>query len=320
MKNKISIIIANWNGEKWLNKCLTSLSNQTYEKIEIIIVDNASLDNSISYIKSNFPNVKIIKNKQNLGFSKANNLGVKASHGEYILMLNNDTWVEKDFVEKLVNFYKKNNYSVISPVEKRYFTKQAVEYCPTVDISGSHVYLPLINKTKKLFFLPGICLFFSKAIYLETKGLDNDFFMYFEDVDWFWRLNLFGKTFSYVNNVFVYHVGAGGAGYGIRYNTFLWRNQNILQMLIKNYSFPVLVLVLFLYFVQNIIEIIFFLLIFKPRIANSYVKGWQFNMLNFKRTLKKRKWVQEHRKISDLEIFKKMYFGSGKLLLLKHYL
>jgi hypothetical protein len=115
-------------------------------------------------------------------------------------------------------------------------------------------------------------------------------------------------------------VGAGGAGYGIRYKIFLWRNQNILQMLIKNYSFPFLILFLPLYLIQNIIEALFFLLIFKPQISNSYLKGWGFNILNLARTLKKRKWVQEHRKINDLEILKKMYFGSGKLLLLKNYL
>jgi len=318
-KNLISVIIINWNGKKWLEKCLTSLTNQTYKNLEILVVDNASVDNSIESINKKFPKVKIIKNKKNLGFSTGNNIGIKASLGEYIVLLNNDTWVEKDFLEKLIGFYKKNNYSVISPIEKRYFTKQTVAYSPTIDITGSHVYLPPINKTKKMFFLPGICLFFSKIVYMETKGLDNDFYMYFEDVDWFWRLSLLRQTFSYVDNVFVRHVGAGGAGYGVRYNMFLWRNKNILQMLIKNYSSAVLTIVLPLYFVQNLAEMLFCIIILKPKIAYSYIEGWIFNLTNIKKTLKKRRWIQKNRLISDLEIIKKMYFGSGKFLLLKNY-
>lgn len=319
MKNKVSIIIPNFNGKKWLKKCLTTLSHQTYSDIEIIVVDNGSTDDSTQFIKDKFPKVRIIFNKKNLGFAKANNQGIKSSIGKYILLINSDTWVEKDLVTTFLNFYKKNDYSVVSAIERKYDNKISVAYNPTIDITGSHVYLYPIRKKEKLFYFAGVCLFFSKEIYLTTKGLDNDFFMYFEDTDWFWRLALLNKKISYVNDAFVYHKGAGGAGYGIRYNTFLWRNQNILQMLIKNYSVPMLLVSLPLYFTQNLVEILFFLLILKPKIAYSYLEGWWFNFKYLPRTLRKRKWVQKHRKISDLQVMRKMYIGSGKLLLLINY-
>jgi len=166
---------------------------------------------------------------------------------------------------------------------------------------------------KPPFYLSGVCLFFSKKLYFKTKGMDNNFFMYFEEVDWFWRLNLLNKKFSYVKDAYIYHYGSGSTGKGIKYLLFLWRNQNTLQMLLKNYEWFNLLWILPIYIIQNIIEIIFFLIILRPKIAFSYLEGWAFNIKNFSRTMKKRKWVQKNRLNSDWTIIKKMYFGFGKI-------
>jgi len=120
------------------------------------------------------------------------------------------------------------------------------------------------------------------------------------------------KTFSHIPNVNVYHHGAGSTGAGIKYLSFLWRNQNTLQILLKNYSIITLFLILPIYFIQNILESIFFLLILKPQISLSYLQGWYFNIKYLRRTLAERKWVQNNRRISDLEVMKKMYIGSAK--------
>src|SRR4030042_5307912 len=105
------------------------------------------------------------------------------------------------------------------------------------------------------FYLSGVCLFFTKKFYWQTKGLDDDFFMYGEDWDWFWRLRLFDKKIFQINGLKVYHAGAGSTGSGIKYLSFLWRNQNSLQMLLKNYRWFNLLWVLPIYFIQNIFEI-----------------------------------------------------------------
>ena len=83
----ISIIIVNWNGKKWLRKCLDSLTKQTYKNYEIIFVDNASYDGSVKFIKENYPFAKIIVNSKNLGFAGGNNIGFRMSKGEFILLL-----------------------------------------------------------------------------------------------------------------------------------------------------------------------------------------------------------------------------------------
>ena len=319
-KEFVSAIIVNWNGKKWLKKCLDSLESQSYKKIEIVFVDNASYDGSVQFVKQKFPKIKIIESKKNLGLTKGINLGIAESKGEYLLLINNDAWVGKDFIKSLYEFYIKKDFAVIAPRERRYDKSQDFKCNTTIDISGSPAYFtPTYSSPDKTFYL-SVCFFVSKKEYLYSGGLDTDFFMYFEDVDWFWRLSLFGKKFTYIKDVFIYHAGAGSTGSGIKYNTFLWRNQNSLQMLIKNYSLSMLLLVLPMYLLQNIFEILFFMLLLKPKIALSYIQGWVFNIRNLRRTIRKRRKIQNRRVVEDPEIIKKMYPGFGKLIFLRNYL
>lgn len=314
MKIKVSVIIVNWNGEKWLKKCLDSLFGQKYRNFELIIVDNASEDNSVEYIKEHYPGVTIIRNKENYGFAKGNNIGIIKAKGKYIVLINNDTWVENDFISKLVKFYEGNKFDVIAPREAKYNGEKHKPYVSRIDIFGHPIY-SFGDKyaNEESFYLTGSCLFFPKKLFEETKGFDDNFFMYNEEVDWFWRLNLLKKKYTYIDDVFVYHASGGGTGIGIKYKTFLWRNQNTLQMLLKNYSWISLLWVIPVYLLLNFIEIIFFIIILKPELAISYFEGWWFNIININKVLTKRKWVQKNRITDDISIMKKMYLGFGKL-------
>lgn len=153
---------------------------------------------------------------------------------------------------------------------------------------------------------------FKKSLYEETGGLDDGFFMYFEEIDWFWRLHLLDKKTCGLSGITVHHAGSGSTGGGLRYLSFLWRNQNSLQMLLKNYSWWNLLWVLPSYLAVNLVEIAFFLIIGKPMIAWSYIEGWIFNFRRIGATLHKRKWVQENRKMSDGVIMRRMHSGFGK--------
>lgn len=314
----VSVVIVNWNGKKWLKKCLDSINKQTYKNIETIIVDNASADGSVEYIKNNYPKVKLILNNQNLGYSRAVNIGINKSKGTYLLLLNNDVWVEKKFVEKLYEFYKNENYCVISPIVKGYTGKKTKINLPNIDPTGSPAYFYPLSRKDKVFYLSS-CYFCSKDNYIKTLGFDNDYFAYYEDVDWFWRIALLGKSISYADQIYVYHEGAGSIGKGIKYKMFLWRNQNALQTILKNYSAATLIFILPLYVIQNLFEIIFCLVILRPQLAYSYIQGWWFNVKNYKKIKKKRDWIQKRRVINDLEILKRMYLGPAKLMMLINY-
>lgn len=318
-KIKVSVFTVNWNGKKWLKKYLDSVEKQTYVNIENIVVDNNSTDDSVDFIKKYYPKVKLVENKKNYGLAKATQIGVRNSTGEFVLFINNDTWFDKNLIKKMIEFYNNNDYTVISAEEKRYFDNKKFKCNTTIDPTGSPAYyIPTYSKQNKIFYLT-VCFLCKKEDFIATKGTDEDFFMYYEDVDWFWRLTLLGKKFKVVKDCEIHHAGAGSTGSGIKYDFFLWRNQNALQSLLKNYSLVSLIFFLPLYVFQNVMEMIFFILILKPKIAYSYIEGWKFNAIYLKRTLKKRRWIQENRVVSDIEVFKKMYLGPAKLIALANY-
>ena len=99
----VSVIIVNYNGKHYLKKCISSLSAQSYPAIEVIFVDNGSSDGSTEYVRKEFPSVKIIESKKNLGFAKGNNKGIKEARSELIATLNNDTQVSSRWLEELVS-------------------------------------------------------------------------------------------------------------------------------------------------------------------------------------------------------------------------
>lgn len=316
MNDRVSIVIVNWNGKKWLARCLDSLLAQTYKQLEIVFVDNASTDGSATWVKETYPTITIVQNEHNVGFAGGNNSGIKQSNGDYIVLLNTDAWVEPTFIEKIMNRYHELGVDVLAPQQTGYDEKSvdsAELY--SIDPLGYGLALDPEKDRAHFFFGTGACLLFSKKVYEETGGLDNDFFMYHEEIDWFWRLHLLQKKTIQVHDIFFHHA-EGGSSIDVsklKYKTFLWRNENILQMLLKNYSWWTLCIMLPIYFIQNLIEILFFLILGKWKIAGSYVLGWVFNIKHLPRTLRKRHKIQAARKVSDIVILKRMYWTLSKV-------
>jgi GT2 family glycosyltransferase len=309
IQNKISVIIINYNGTKWIRKCLDSVLAQTYRNIQIVVVDNDSKDDSNDIIKKEYPDVLLYEMGKNTGFATAVNKGVELSKGSLVLLFNLDAWIDPTMVENLLKEKHEKNLDVVAPVEYGYEGQQlAKNYTTMIDPLGHTV----VGEGLRQFYLTGACILFEKDLYLKTHGLDNNFFMYSEEVDWFWRLHLQGKKIAYSKTEKIYHKGAGTTGAGIKYNTFLWRNQNTLQMLLKNYRWYNLLWVLPIYLTINVVEMVFFLILRKPKISLSYLQGLWFNVIHLPRTLKGRKLVQSERKTTDLYVMSHMYRGFGK--------
>lgn len=308
----ISVVIVNWNGRKWLSKCLSSLLAQTYQSLEIILVDNGSTDGSLSMIASNFPQVKIVAQKKNYGFAAGNAAGIKKARGSLILLLNNDTWVDTSFVSQMHQFFKSHSYDVIGPREVGYGEAEDVAaHRLTIDVLGhpvqayEHVY-------KSHFYLLGMCMLFRKQLYMETGGFDTTFFMYCEDVDWCWRLHLLGKRLYYVPEIVVHHINATALP---RYSSrvFYLRNYNTLRMLLKNYSLLSLIWVLPLYVLQNIFEMLGLLFLLRPHLIGTYLHAYYGVIGSLPSLLSDRRMVQSNRIVPDRELFALMYHGVGKL-------
>lgn len=316
IKEQISVIVLNYNGVSFLNKCFTSIFKQDYPNVEIILVDNASTDNSVAYVSKHFPKVKIIRNKVGLGFAGGNMVGVKAATSQKVLLVSNDTWLPKDLITKLSAYFNAHDLKVVAPHQGSYDGKKNIPAATLLDPLGHHAYLP--GNTQKPFYLTGVCLFCEKDFYLETKGMDPDFFLYIEDADWFWRIQLFGYSFDYVPDAFIFHSGAGSSGGHnnkiLKTPIFMMRNRNTLYMFLKNYSLILLIVVLPIYILINLCEILFFLVLGKFSIVKAYFQSWIEVMRNWNTTMEKRKWIQKRRVVSDITILQRMYKKPAKLI------
>lgn len=209
----ISIIILNWNGKHHLEECLSSVLKQTYKDYEVIVVDNGSTDGSQEYISSRFPSVSLICNDQNYGFCKGNNIGIKASKGEYIVLLNNDTVVEQDWLQQLYE-------CMISDIDVGFCTSKLLSYSKRnlLDAAGDGYsicgagykrgHLEDAAKYDIDEYVFGACA--GAAMYkremLDKIGLlDEDFFVAYEDSDLSFRAQLAGYKCKYASKAKVYH-------------------------------------------------------------------------------------------------------------------
>ena len=245
-KGLVSVIIPNWNGIKTIGRCLESVFNQTYPEIEVIVADNNSQDNSVEFIEKNFPRVHLVKNKENKGFPGGNNSAFKVAKGEYYMMLNNDTEMDKYCIEKcLTSINQDERYGACAT--KFLLDKKR----DTVDAAGIAVYKDGLsigrgrmekavnyNKKEEVFFASdGACLY--KKELIDDIGLyDEDFFCYAEETDMGWRAQLRGWRCIYEPEAVVYHCHSASTGTYSPFKAFLVE-RNRLWVAFKNFPLPI---------------------------------------------------------------------------------
>lgn len=236
----LSIIIVSFNTSNLLVSCLNKVSQtlrcaKLLSDSEIIIVDNNSEDNSVEAIKKNFPQIKIIQNKENLGFARANNQGIKISQGKFILFLNSDTELEEESLSKMVRvFSEDSNIGVLGArlvnqdlsiqpsvgfiphLVKVFYWMFFVDDIPILNnlLKPYHVQNPQFYlKKQNVDWVSGACLLIRKKV-LEKVGLfDENIFMYAEEVELCYRVRLSGFSVLYYPDATVLHYkGESGIG------------------------------------------------------------------------------------------------------------
>ena len=214
----IAIILVNWKNYDDTKNCLKSLYLSNNTSFNIILIDNESKEKSASKLKESFPHITILPQETNLGFTGANNLGIKyglALGAEYIMLLNNDTIVPKNFMPPLLTTRRSN--SQIAAVQPKIMFADK----PDKIWSGGGIYNSLIastttigydqldtekyNKPTYLDWLTGCCILIKAEIISEVGLLNNHFFAYYEDVDWSLRIRKLGYLLAYNPSVPIYH-------------------------------------------------------------------------------------------------------------------
>lgn len=330
MTTEISIIIVNFNAEPYLRPCLDSVINQGGEnETEIIVVDNHSQDESITILRREYPQVTLLENLANLGFAKACNQAARIAQGRYLFFLNPDTKLAPDCLKTLLHLAKDQTGQdfILIPQQVSYDGTRFVSQGLAVDIFGypNTAYSPDgARLVRPIFYADGAALFLPTATFVKLGMFDENYFMYQEDIDLSWKAHLMQVPLIPVKEAIVHHkVGAiagGGSEKEKSYTTsYLRRYQvekNLLSNLIKNYSLPSLAWILPLYFFLNLLEFFLFLLLLKPKTSFVYPQAYWRNLKKLASILKKRKWIQKQRLVSDRAILAKMVKIPSKFFLL----
>lgn len=338
----VSIIILNLNGKHIIHHCLDSLRKVNYpkDKTEIIVVDNGSKDGSADFVKSNYPEVILLKNNENLGFSAPNNAAAKKAKGEYLVFVNNDMRVEKNWLSRLVEGIT---------------TKEGAATCSskilswdgnTIDHGGSDsdVFMNArldgyrkesksnsFNQFKEILFPSGGSMIVEKELFLEVGGFDDDFFAFYEDVDLGIRLKILGYKSYFVPDSVAYHMHSATAKKIPIEKLRVLQLRNILWVILKNYSAenlgkyfaPAMLLSLKRTFDDCggfELQKYDFWKINSPKkkkiplhlmnknefLLFSDLIGYNDILLKWDKFMGKRKWIQKRRKCGDEEIFSMM--------------
>lgn len=213
---KVSIIILNWNGLNDTIECLESVRKIDYPNYEIVVVDNGSTDGSAEGIKRLFPEITLIRNKENLGYAGGNNVGIRyalKSEADYIFLLNNDTIVRNETILNLVQFFEKEHeYALASPLIFNYFKPAEIEsYGSYVNPDTGRV--KLLSSRQQYNCLSGAALMVRCDSIKNVGLLDERFFLYYEDTDWCFRFSERKYKFAIVETSVVLHKhGSSGGG------------------------------------------------------------------------------------------------------------
>ncbi|MBN2522827.1 MAG: glycosyltransferase family 2 protein [Bacteroidales bacterium] len=246
----VAVVILNWNGKKFLETFLQSVVNYSYDgKSKVYIVDNHSTDDSLDYVRLNFPDVEIIEFDVNHGFAKGYALSLPEINAKYYMLLNSDVEVTKNWLNPLVDLFEKDpSIAAAMPKIKSYTRKDHFEYAGAgggfIDKFGYPFCQGRIlteiekdtgqyNKCREIFWASGACMFLRSEVYRKAGGLDVDFFAHMEEIDLCWRIKRLGYKIYYCPESQVYHVG-GGTLPNDNPRKLYYNYRNSLYLLIKN--------------------------------------------------------------------------------------
>ena len=252
LKKNTAIVLLNWNGKDWLSRFLPNLVRYS-EGCHIILADNCSTDTSVAYVRSHYPTIEIIQNKQNGGFAKGYNDALNELKGrfDYYALVNTDIEVTEGWIETLLNeLVKDKSIGGIQPKIRSFHEREKFEYAGAAGGFLDKTYYPFCrgrifdhlevdngqyDQDTTVFWVSGACFLIRSELFHELNGFDEQFFAHMEEIDLCWRAQKLGYRFKAVSKAMVYHVGGGTLAYGNPKKTFL-NFRNSLMMIHKNHN------------------------------------------------------------------------------------
>lgn len=297
MSALVTIVTINYNQLSLTCQLLDSLRKVTYPSVEIIVVDNNSVEDPTPILSKNYPEVKLILSKENLGFAGGNNLGIKSSRGEYVLFLNNDTEVDPGFLEPMVNLFKTNPHAGAASSKILYYNSGE-----TIQYVGSTRIDPFTGRSKRLGYLEkdngqydtvketdlahGAAMMVPRRVIDKIGMMPEFFFLYYEEVDWCESIKKGGYNIYVVPQSRVYHKESMSIGRGSTLKTYYMTRNRVLYMRRNTTGLKKLTWMLFFIFFSLPKNALVFTLKRDMQHAKAFWKGliWNFtHMENGKR-------------------------------------
>ena len=301
---KVAIVILNWNGKNWLEQFLPKVIEHSKDA-EIVVADNASTDDSVAFIQSEFSSVSIIQLKENHGFAEGYYQALKQVKADFYVILNSDVEVTQGWLDPLLETMSDPKVAGCQPKILSHAKRKAFEHAGA---SGGFIdknYFPFCrgrildraehdegqyNGTSEIFWATGACLMIRAELFHEAGGFDKDFFAHMEEIDLCWRLKKQGHSFMAVPDSEVYHVGGGALPYDSPRKVYL-NFRNNLMMIIKNHEgmlFPKV----FWRMTLDGMAACMFLITFEFKKFAAVFRAHMWNYSNMGRNLKKRKAIK----------------------------
>ncbi len=299
---RVAVVILNWNGKLFLEKFLQNVLDCS-QQATVYVADNASSDGSMEYVRTNFPSVVLIDNKENWGFAGGYNVALNGLNEEFFVLLNSDVEVSQDWLTPLIKLLDSDSkIAACQPKVLAYNQQSHFEYAGACggfidkfgypfcrgrifdsleEDNGQH------DSTKEVFWATGASMFVRSTVYKELGGLDADFFAHMEEIDFCWRAKRAGYKIMVEPKSVVYHVGGGTLSRSNPWKTFL-NFRNGLELLAKNLPKHILWQTLFLRMVLDGVAAFKFLLGGQPKDFWAVLKAHAAFYIRLKTTLNKR--------------------------------
>jgi len=321
----VTAIVLNYNGLRFLDRCLESLQRQTLRSLRILVVDNGSTDGSVAHVRSKYPDIDLIETGMNLGYAGGNNRGASHAASRYLFFLNMDAMPEPDAIERLSDHLRSNDrVAVCQPKIRNLVHPERFDYA-----GGSGGYIDFLgypfcrgrigevleedvgqyDDTREIFWASGAALMVRRDAFLELGGFDDRFFLYSDEIDLCWRVWLYGWKVEVVPRAVVYHYGGGALEQGSPLRVY-FHLRNSLAMFLKNLRpFPLASLLPARIGLDAALGTFFAV---KGRWSHSAAVGRAYVDLlpMLPRLVRQRREIQGRRRRTDREIIGRMYPGS----------
>ena len=242
---KVAIVILNWNGQTFLEQFLPSVFNSNYPNFEIIVGDNDSTDESLTFLNDHFPLVKIIRNEKNFGFAEGYNKVLSQVEADYFILLNSDVEVTPNWIQPVIDLMETDgNIAIAQPKIKSFHRRTHFEYAGAAGCFIDYLAYPFCrgrifdaveedfgqyDDNREIFWAAGCALFIKSTVWKRINGLDELFFAHMEEIDLCWRAKNLGFKVMYCGNSTIYHVGGGTLNAESPFKTYLnFRNNHYL--------------------------------------------------------------------------------------------